>query len=149
MIELIQKLKEFQANSVVLYSTAHGFHWNVEGPLFTQYHSFFEEIYTDIYGTIDTIAEWIRKFDSKAPYTLQDFMLNNNYGDVQIDSNSPIAMSKQLLDMIEKMQYDLVDMFDEATLQKQQGLANFIADRQDKLQFWSWWLKSSIKSTVN
>lgn len=149
MIELIQSLKRFQANSVVLYSTAHGFHWNVEGPLFTQYHAFFEEIYTDIYSTIDTIAEWVRKFDEKAPYTLQDFTLNNTYGDVQLDSNSPIAMSKQLLDMISKMQSDLVVMFDQATLEKQQGLANFIADRQDKLQFWSWWLRSSLKSTVN
>jgi starvation-inducible DNA-binding protein len=149
MTTLIQALKRFQANSVVLYSTAHGFHWNVEGPLFTQYHAFFEQIYTDVYGTIDTIAEWLRKFDEKAPYTLQDFILNNNYGDVQLESNSPIAMSKQLLEMIEKMIEDLVPLFDQATLQKQQGLANFIADRQDQLQFWSWWLKSSIKSTIN
>jgi starvation-inducible DNA-binding protein len=149
MIELIQALKRFQANSVVLYSTAHGFHWNVEGPLFTQYHAFFEQIYTDVYGTIDTIAEWLRKFDTKAPYTLQEFTSNNNYDDVQLDSNSPIAMSKQLLEMIDKMLLDLVPLFDQATLEKQQGLANFIADRQDQLQFWSWWLKSSIKSTIN
>jgi starvation-inducible DNA-binding protein len=148
-MELIAALKKLQANSVVLYSTAHGFHWNVEGPLFTQYHAFFEEIYSDVYGTIDTIAEWIRKFDAKAPYTLEEFTVNNTYGDVQLDSNSPIAMSKQLLDMIEKMQADLVVIFDQSTSAKQQGLANFIADRQDKLQFWSWWLKSSIKSTIN
>jgi starvation-inducible DNA-binding protein len=148
-MELIAALKKLQANSVVLYSTAHGFHWNVEGPLFTQYHAFFEEIYSDVYGTIDAIAEWIRKFDAKAPYTLEEFTANNTYGDVQLDSNSPIAMSKQLLDMIEKMQADLIIIFDQSTSAKQQGLANFVADRQDKLQFWSWWLKSSIKSTIN
>jgi starvation-inducible DNA-binding protein len=146
---LISKLKEWQANSVVFYSTAHGFHWNVEGPLFTQYHAFFGEIYADVYGSIDTIAEWLRKFDVVAPYTLYDFIANNTYGDVQNDSNSPIVMSRQLLDMNEKMLSDIKYIFEQATLQNQQALANFLAERIDKHQFWSWWLKSSLKSTVN
>ena len=149
MNSLIQALKRWQANSVVFYNTAHGFHWNVEGPLFTQYHEFFEEIYSDVYATIDTISEWLRKFDTPAPYTLQDFVLNNNYGDVQLDSNSPISMSRQLLNMNDKMISDIKIMFDEATLQKEQGLANFLADRQDKHEFWGWWLRSSLKSTIN
>lgn len=149
MEALINMLKKWQANSVVFYSTAHGFHWNVEGPLFTQYHAFFEQIYTDVYETIDTIAEWLRKFDVVAPYTLTDFVANNTYGDVQLDSNSPITMSRQLLDMNNKMISDIKVMFDEATLQNEQGLANFLAERQDKHQFWGWWLKSSLKQTIN
>jgi starvation-inducible DNA-binding protein len=149
MEELIAALKKWQANSVVFYSTAHGFHWNVEGPLFTQYHTFFEEIYTDVYGTIDTIAEWIRKFDTPAPYLLQDFIASQTYGDVQLDSNSPLAMSRQLLSMNDVMIESIKQMFDVATIQKEQGLANFLADRQDKHQFWGWWLKSSLKSTIN
>jgi starvation-inducible DNA-binding protein len=149
MDKVINLLKKLQANSVVLYSTAHGFHWNVEGPLFTQYHAFFEKIYSDVYSTIDTIAEFLRKYDTQAPYTLQDFMILNTYGDVQIDSNSPIAMSKQLLQMIESMISDVKVLFDEATLQQEQGLANFLADRQDQLQFHAWWLRSSLKQTVN
>ena len=149
METLINKLKVWQANSVVFYSTAHGFHWNVEGPLFTQYHSFFEEIYSDVYATIDTISEWLRKFDVVAPYTLQDFIANNNYGDVQNESNSPLSFSRQLLAMNDKMISDIKIMFDEATLQKEQGLANFLADRQDKHEFWGWWLKSSLKQTIN
>jgi starvation-inducible DNA-binding protein len=149
MNELIMALKRWQANSIVFYNTAHGFHWNVEGPLFTQYHAFFEEIYTDVYGTIDAIAEWLRKFDVQAPYTLQDFISSQTYGDVQLDSNSPISMSRQLLAMNELMISDIKNMFDVATLQKEQGLANFLADRQDKHEFWGWWLRSSLKATVN
>jgi starvation-inducible DNA-binding protein len=146
---LIARLKRLQANSVVFYSTAHGFHWNVEGPLFTQYHSFFQEIYSDVYSTIDVVSEWIRKFDTIAPYTLQDFISNNNYGNVQIDSNSPISMTRKLLDMNETMIQDLKEMFDIATSNKEQGLANFLADRQDKHEFWGWWLRSSLKPTIN
>lgn len=149
MDKLIMMLKKWQANSVVFYSTAHGFHWNVEGPLFTQYHDFFKEIYEDLHGTIDTISEWMRKFDVMAPYTLNDFIAAQTYGDVQLDSNSPISMSRQLLSMNDQMIADIKVMFDEATLQKEQGLANFLADRQDKHEFWGWWLKSSLKATVN
>ena len=66
MEELIYRLRQWQANSLVLYSTSHGFHWNVEGALFTQYHAFFKEIYEDVFDSIDTIAEWQRKFQSPA-----------------------------------------------------------------------------------
>ena len=149
MDQVIAMLKKWQANSVVFYNTAHGFHWNVEGPLFTQYHEFFKEVYEDVYGTLDTIAEWMRKFNFPAPYTLQDFLGSNNYGDVRLDSNSPIAMSRQLLEMNDKMIEDIKVMFDIATEQKEQGLANFLADRQDRHQFWGWWLRASLQSTIN
>jgi starvation-inducible DNA-binding protein len=148
MDELLLALKTWQANSVVLYSTSHGFHWNVEGALFTQYHNFFEEIYTDVYGSIDTIAEWQRKFNSPAPFTLREFTEYNTYGDIVSSSNSPLIMSQILLLMIEKMIIDVKDIFDLATRSREQGLANFAADRQDKLEFWAWWLRSSIKSTT-
>lgn len=149
MEKLISMLKTWQANTVVFKSTAHGFHWNVEGPLFTQYHAFFKDIYEDVDDTIDTVSEWLRKFDTVAPYTLTDFVSNNNYGDVQLDSNSPVAMTRQLLAMNDKMISDIKIMFDEATLQKEQGLANFLAERQDKHEFWGWWLKASLKQTIN
>lgn len=149
MEELIASLKKWQANSVVFYSTAHGFHWNVEGPLFTQYHDFFKEIYEDVYGSIDTIAEWLRKFDTYAPYTLQEFIALSEYNDVNLQSNSPLAMSRQLLDMNGKMIEDIKKMFIVASGSGEQALANFLAERQDKHQFWSWWLKSSLKQTIN
>ena len=149
MDELVNAMKQCLGNTFVMYFKTHGFHWNVEGPLFTQYHEFFGDIYADVYTTIDTISEWLRKFDVVAPYTLQDFIASQTYGDVQLDSNSPIAMSRQLLDMNSNMISDIKIMFDVATLQKEQGLANFLADRQDKHEFWGWWLKSSLKPTVN
>lgn len=149
MEELIARLKRWQANSVVLYSTAHGFHWNVEGILFTQYHAFFEKIYTDVYETIDTIAEHLRKFDTYSPFTLSDFQALNTYGDIRSTSTSPQAMSQILLVMIEQMIEEVKDLFDVATNNREQGLANFCADRQDQLEFWAWWLRASLKTTIN
>lgn len=149
MYELIESLKRYQANSVVFSSAAHGFHWNVEGPLFTEYHELFGEIYADVDGTVDTIAEWIRVFDVQAPYSLQQFLSNQNFGEIETVSNSPIVMSRMLFLMNEKMIGDLKDLFDSANAAREQGLADFAASRITAHQKWNWMLKSSIKQTIN
>lgn len=149
MEALIGPLKQYQANSVVFASTAHGFHWNVEGPLFTEFHELFGEIYEDVDGTIDTIAEWIRVFDVYAPYTLNDFISNQNFMDTTVESNSPITFTRVLSAMNDKMIVDIKNMFDMATQNREQGLANFLADRQTAHQKWGWFLRSILKSTVN
>ena len=149
MDQLISLLRKYLANSVVFASTAHGFHWNVEGPMFTEYHEFFGEIYEDVDGTIDTFAEWLRKFDVQSPYTLQQFMDAQSFGEVLTNSNSPIVMSRMLYVMNERMINDSKEMFDVATLLKEQGLANFLADRQAAHEKWGWFLRSVIKQTIN
>lgn len=149
MTALIDPLKAYQANSFVFASTAHGFHWNVEGPLFAEFHELFGEIYSNVNDSIDTISEWIRIFDVQAPYTLQDLMNNQSFGETRISSNSPIMMTKTLLAMNDKMISDIVSMFDIATQEKHQGLANFLADRQATHQKWGWFLKSILRPTIN
>ena len=70
---LVDNMKTLLGSSVSLYIKAANFHWNVEGPDFPQYHEFFGEYYADIYGTIDTIAEYIRALDSYTPASLKRF----------------------------------------------------------------------------
>ena len=115
----------------------------------TEYHEFFGEIYEDVDGTIDTFAEWLRKFDVQSPYTLQQFMDAQSFGEVLTNSNSPIVMSRMLYVMNERMINDSKEMFDVATLLKEQGLANFLADRLAAHEKWGWFLRSVIKQTIN
>lgn len=149
MDQLIILLRQYLANSVVLASTSHGFHWNVEGPLFSEYHDLFGEYYEDIDGTIDTIAEWMRAFDVQAPYTLQQFIEAQNIGETLTSSNSPIVMTRMLLTLNDKFIEDLKVLFDSATELKEQGLANFFADRITSHEKYGWKFRSSIKQTIN
>ena len=64
MEELVQSLKVSLANHYAFYLKAHYYHWNVTGPNFPQYHDFLENIYTEVYGVVDKIAEEIRKNQS-------------------------------------------------------------------------------------
>ena len=149
MDQLIGLLRQYLANSVVLASTAHGFHWNVEGPLFEEFHELFGSYYEDIDGTVDTIAEWMRAFDVQAPYTLQQFMDAQNIGETLSSTNSPIVMTRMLLMINDKFVNDLKVLFTSATEMNEQGLADFIAGRITAHQKWGWMFRSSIKQTIN
>ena len=72
MDELKTSIKVLLANATVMYYKAHQFHWNVEGSDFTQYHEFFGDLYTDVYDSIDPIAENLRKLDEYAPVSLDE-----------------------------------------------------------------------------
>ncbi|MBK1634992.1 Dps family protein [Rhodovulum adriaticum] len=56
-------------DTFVLYTKAHNFHWNVEGPKFFALHEMFEAQYTELADAMDAIAERIRALDEYAPGT--------------------------------------------------------------------------------
>lgn len=145
MDELIAALKVLQANATVMYYKAHQFHWNVEGIEFTQYHDFFGDLYEDIYNSIDPIAENLRKLDAYAPVSLDELFkfktLNEETTRVETLAEilaSLIAANKEVL-------ISLNNVFDLATKNKKQGIANFVADRIDTHEKHGWWLRASAK----
>jgi len=144
MNELIKSLKVLVSDVVTFYFMAHGYHWNVEGSDFSQYHALFLEIYEDAYGSIDPIAENIRKLDDYAPFSLQKFLdlRTLDFKDVQ---PNPKAMAKSLLTANEALLKSLKKAFDEAQKQDEQGIMNFLADRIDNHNKWSWQLRASTK----
>lgn len=62
-----QGLARLLADSYTLYLTTHNFHWNVTGPMFNTLHAMFMQQYTDLWTSIDDIAERIRALGHFAP----------------------------------------------------------------------------------
>jgi starvation-inducible DNA-binding protein len=144
MVKLPAALKTLLSDVVSLYFRAHGYHWNVVGQDFSQYHSLFSDIYSDIYGSVDPIAENLRKLDELAPYQL-DFFIKNRTLDDSKTTQAPKAMATDLLDANEAVLKTLKQAFDAAIEADEQGIANFLAERIDMHQKWSWQLKASTK----
>lgn len=145
MDELKTAIKVLLANATVMYYKTHQFHWNVEGILFTQYHAFFEEVYVDVYNSIDPIAELLRKIDDYAPVSIDELY---KYKTIEEESTRLILLSDILQKLIEANQEvinSLNKVFELANANKQQGICNFIADRIDTHQKHGWWLKTSAK----
>lgn len=150
MNELVNILKGLQADAVALKFKAHGYHWNVEGDDFPQWHEKLQDIYEDIDDSIDTFAEWIRMIDvnSYAPFSLSRLASLSSIPETQVSSD-PMVMISDLADSFDIAIAKYVAGFDTATAAKQNGLANFMADRQTALQKWNWQLRASLKEVEN
>ena len=66
-LEIAEGLGRLLADSYVLYGKTHGFHWNVTGAMFTSLHAMFMTQYTELWASLDEIAERIRSLGAFAP----------------------------------------------------------------------------------
>ena len=145
MDELKTAIKVLLANATVMYYKTHQFHWNVEGIEFTQYHIFFEEIYTDVYNSVDPTAELLRKLDEYAPVSIDELY---KYKTLEEETTRVILLSDILASLIkanDEVLASLNKVFTIANADKQQGICNFIADRIDTHQKHGWFLRASAK----
>ena len=68
-----QGLSTLLADSYMLYIKTHNFHWNVEGPMFNTLHLMFMDQYTELWNSLDLIAERIRALGEYAPGSYKQF----------------------------------------------------------------------------
>ena len=70
---IAQGLSRLLADTYTLYLTTHNFHWNVTGPMFNTLHVMFMEQYTELWNSLDEIAERIRALGVVAPGSFSEF----------------------------------------------------------------------------
>lgn len=140
---LVDYLNTALADVFTLYYRAHASHWNVVGADFAQYHELFGNIASDLYESIDPLAENIRKCGGVPVSTLPEIMAARTLVD------APMAMDARGLAADLAAANDLVidclnRAFDAADDAEEQGLANFLAERLDAHKGWRWQLNSSL-----
>ena len=142
---LADDLKTLLATSDAFVIKAQNFHWNVEGSDFAQYHNFFQGIYDEVYGNaIDQTAEYIRTLDVYAPGSFERFSeLSVIIGQTKVPR--AMLMIQELLDDNNAIQSILTQTFQSATDEKNEGIANFIAERMDAHAKHGWMLRSFLK----
>jgi starvation-inducible DNA-binding protein len=146
--DLADTLNELLSGVVTLYFQAHGYHWNVTGPNFTQYHILFEEIYTDTYSSIDPLAENIRKLGGFPNWRLRDFFGMSEIEESDVLEGEAEELVPELLASTVVLIEELNEAFDAAIAENQQGIANFIAERIDAHQKWAWQLRASLSDSA-
>ena len=60
-------LNKLLADTYTLYLKTHAYHWNVTGPMFQTLHLMFMTQYTELWNSIDLVAERIRSLGYFAP----------------------------------------------------------------------------------
>jgi starvation-inducible DNA-binding protein len=145
MSELIASLKVLLSNTYNMYYVAHSSHWNVEGKDFPQYHSFFEMIYSEVYGSIDDIAENIRKLDDYAPTKLSEIVGSISGPESDVIGTSLLEMISTLTRANDSVLESIVAAYKLAESNDEIGLSNFLQDREMAHKKHRWMLKASSK----
>lgn len=142
--ELVEHLKECLANTFCFYLKAQNYHWNVQGIHFPHLHTFFGDLYTEVWGAVDQIAEQIRTLDAFAPGSLKRF---GDLTDIEDELNVPTAM-----EMVVRLKNDnqkLIDCLKEAQVLAQKagavGIDNFLQGRIDIHFKHHWMLTATSK----
>jgi starvation-inducible DNA-binding protein len=144
--EVVECLADTLGNAVHLYFKAHGHHWNVTGRDFSQFHDFFEEIYTDVYSSFDALAENMRKLGAMAPYRLEDLANLSQMDDMDCGTDA-MMMAQDLYVANNIMIMSLDNCFAIATSSNEQGVADFIGGRIDEHKKWRWQLSAYLSPT--
>jgi len=66
-------LARMLADTYTLYLKTHNFHWNVTGPQFSTLHAMFMTQYTEMWTSVDEIAERLRALGAFAPGSYSAF----------------------------------------------------------------------------
>ena len=141
---LSNDLKTMLATQYAFVVKAQFFHWNVEGPHFVDLHKLFGKIYEDVYGAIDPTAEYIRTLDDYTPGSFERFTELS-----QIQGQTKVPKSRLMIQELLADNQTMIDLlnttFLSAQQEKQEGIANFIAERIDAHGKHGWMLRSLLR----
>jgi starvation-inducible DNA-binding protein len=144
MEQLIQQLKVILGTNFALYLKAHGFHWNIEGSNFPQYHGFLDGFYNDVWNQSDDIAEHIRQLDTYAPGSLARML---ELADLEESQNIPmaLAMMAELKRDNDRFIMHIRAGIVAAEQADEPAVGNFLQDLLGAHQKKAWMLRSIIK----
>lgn len=142
--ELVNAMNKVFGDTFVMYYKTHSYHWNVEGRSFFADHTFLEEIYTEVYGVVDTFAEHIRYLDAYAPTSL---MKLKQYSSVDEDDTvvDSLQMISNLMAANDVVILSLMQAYKIAEAAGEIGVSNFLQDRVIAHQKHRWMLKATLK----
>ena len=141
--QICEHLQRFFANTTILYMKTHGFHWNVEGQNFHSLHLMFEDQYTDLWKSLDEVAERMRALGFKAPYSLKEILA---MAEMKEAEGSPTE--KQMIEELRDCNMLLSTKASEcaAIAEKfdDRVTADMMTTRAEKLELNAWMLNSSL-----
>jgi starvation-inducible DNA-binding protein len=144
MDKLVDLLKRLLADLSAYRIKTQYYHWNVEGPNFSEYHAFFATIYTAADADIDPLAEHIRALNAYAPGSFRRFQ---ELTTIQDEDTVPIA-----IEMLARTYADNQKIIASAKAAHtaadelgQRGVVNFLEGIIDAYEKQAWMLRAITK----
>lgn len=127
----------------VLYAKTRNFHWNVEGPNFSQYHALFQAQYEALDEEIDALAERLRALGRRAPGSLKEFLALSGLKESLGRRGAP-EMIGELLAGHEALARSLRADLDACEKARDQGTADFLTGLLEGHEKTAWMLRATL-----
>jgi starvation-inducible DNA-binding protein len=124
--------------------TVQGYHWNLIGRDFNEFHEFFAEIYEHYDGAIDPTAENILKLGDESPYMLVDFHELSCLEEPRIVGGNLDGMLQSAYRLNGMLIACTKEAFEVAESEREVGISNYLADLLDKNMKIQWKLRSTL-----
>jgi starvation-inducible DNA-binding protein len=136
-------LSKLLADTYTLYLQTHGFHWNVQGPMFNTLHLMFMDQYSELWTALDAIAERIRALDHFAPGSYSQLIKLTSIKDVP-DKPNAIQMIGVLVAGHETIAKNIRGMFKTIDESADQSSADLLTQRLQIHEKTAWMLRSLL-----
>ncbi len=141
--QIAEGLAQVLADTYVLYSKTHGFHWNVTGPMFNTLHLMFMDQYTELWNALDELAERVRALGHPAPFgrRLQELA---SLQDANSLKPAALEMVQELVDGHEAVARTARRVFAIADEANDQPSADLLTQRMQIHEKTAWMLRSLL-----
>jgi starvation-inducible DNA-binding protein len=141
----MNEARKAMADTFFMYQKAHSYHWNVEGINFPQLHTFFGDLYAELFAAVDPFAEEIRAQNEYAPRNIEEM-----YSDKTVDCTNAANGAKDMVSDLAKTNDQVIIslniLFKKLESMGEQGFMDFVASRLDTHKKHGWMLRSILKT---
>ena len=144
MSDLGNSMKVVLADTFGMFLKTWNFHWNVEGPNFAEYHKLFGDIYEELFGAVDAVAEQIRSLDEYSPGSYARFKELTTVED-EVKIPTATVMIEKLLATNDQVIASLNKAMEQAKIANNEGIVNFLGGRLEVHGKHGWFLRATSK----
>jgi len=144
MDKIIEAMKIVFATHFQYYVKSHGYHVNLVGPNFYQYHKLLQKVYVDAQENIDKMAEEIRTLDAIVPFNMTRICELSEIEDAT-DTPNVMVMIKELLEDTEVLCEVIRTARQLCEDNSCYGLMNYLEERLDIHYRYQWMLRSTLE----
>ena len=144
MSDLGNSMKVVLADTFGMFLKTWNFHWNVEGPNFSEYHKLFGDIYEELFGAVDAVAEQIRSLDEYSPGSYARFKELTTVED-EVKIPTATVMIEKLLATNDQVIDSLNKAMEQAKIANNEGIVNFLGGRLEVHGKHGWFLRATSK----
>ena len=142
---ITEGLSRLLADTYTLYLTTHNFHWNVTGPMFNTLHEMFMIQYTELWNSVDLIAERIRSLGHKAPGSYAQFSVLASIKDAPTEPPKALEMVAILVSGHEAVARTARSIFPSADKAGDEPTADLLTQRLTVHEKTAWMLRSLLE----